>query len=83
MTVSVNLKSATYNLQQTTISNFAAFSKIANILPYFFSKIRKDAQNLSSAAVVIGALRVKHSQAKGQALTLSNSEEATPPMGYV
>ena len=27
---SVNLKSATYNLQQTTNSNFAAFSKITN-----------------------------------------------------
>ena len=28
----------------------------------FFSKIRKDVQNLSSAAVVIGALRVKNKQ---------------------
>ena len=27
---SFNPKSATYNLQQTTISNFAAFSKITN-----------------------------------------------------
>ena len=29
--VSINPQSATYNLQQTTISNFAAFSKITNI----------------------------------------------------
>ena len=66
----------TYNLQQTAISNFAAFSKITirhdiswessagrqfswNIIPYFFRKLGKMLQNLSSAAVVIGALRVK------------------------
>ena len=29
------------------------------IIPYFFRKLRKMSQNLSSAAVVIGALRVK------------------------
>ena len=51
----------------------------------FFLKLEKIkmSQNLSSVAVVIGALRVKHSQGEGQALTLSNSQEATPPMGYV
>ena len=56
-----------------TIKNFAAFSKITNkawyfmrivcwqscnIMPYFCRKLRKMSQNLSSAAVVIGALRV-------------------------
>ena len=30
-----------------------------NIIPYFFRKLRKMSQNLSSAAVVIGALKVK------------------------
>ena len=39
------------------MSNFAAFSKITNTL--FFSKIKKDVAKLSSAAVMIGALRVK------------------------
>ena len=29
-----------------------------NIIPYFFPKLEKMSQNLSSAAVVIGALRV-------------------------
>ena len=32
------------------------------IIPYFFQKIAKIPQNLSSAAVVIGALRVKNLQ---------------------
>ena len=41
-----NPLSATYNLQQTTTSNFPTFSKIIN-----------KADDLSSAAVVIGALR--------------------------
>ena len=31
-------------------------------MPYFFRKFAKMSQNLSSAAVVIGALRVKHNQ---------------------
>ena len=31
-----------------------------NIIPYFFQKLGKILQNLSSAAVVIGALRVKY-----------------------
>ena len=31
----------------------------ANILPYFYRKLGKILQNLSFAAVVIGALRVK------------------------
>ena len=71
----INPLSATYNLQQMTILNFAAFSKITNKLWYFmrivfwqtilmkyhtlfFRKLGKISQNLSSAAVVIGALRV-------------------------
>ena len=33
--IEVNPESATYNLQQTTISNFAAFSKITNKACYF------------------------------------------------
>ena len=63
---------------QTTISNFAAFSKkkqirhdiswessagigfSRNIIPYFFQKLGKKSQYLSSAAVVIGALRVNY-----------------------
>ena len=70
---SVNPLSATYNLQQTTISYFAAFSKVTNKARYsmrivyshevsclnFFRKLGKVSQNLSSAEVVIGALRVK------------------------
>ena len=32
---------------------------LMNIIPYFFWKLGKMSQNLSSAAVVIGALRVK------------------------
>ena len=32
-----------------------------NITPYFFRKLGKVSQNLSSAAVVIGALRVEQS----------------------
>ena len=31
-----------------------------DITPYFFQKLRKMLQNLSSAAVVIGALRVNY-----------------------
>ena len=31
-----------------------------NIIPYFFRKLGKMSQNLSSAAVVIGAFRVKN-----------------------
>ena len=31
-----------------------------NIIPYFFRKLGKMSQNLSSVAVVIGALRVKN-----------------------
>ena len=71
-----NPKSAIYYLQQMTIANFAAFSKITNkvwyfmrivcwqrfscnIIPYFCQKLGKMSQNLSSAAVVIGALRVR------------------------
>ena len=49
------------------ILKFAAFSKITNkagyIVLFFFSKIRKDVQYLSlSAAVMIGALRVRKLQ---------------------
>ena len=71
----LNSYSATYNLQQKTISNFAAFSKIKKLgmifhenrlladdsheISYlFFFKLRKMSQNLSFAAVIIGALRV-------------------------
>ena len=32
-----------------------------NIIPYFFRKLKKMSQNLLSAAVVIGALRVGYS----------------------
>ena len=32
---------------------------LMNIIPYFFRKLGKMSQNLSSAAVVIGALRVR------------------------
>ena len=73
---SLNPSSATYNLQQTSISNLPLFQKqqikhdflwesyagrrfTCNIMPYFFSKIRKDVTNLSSAAAVIAALRFK------------------------
>ena len=35
-----------------------ADSSHENIMPYFFGKLRKMSQNLSSAAFVIGALRV-------------------------
>ena len=62
-------------MQQTTILNFSAFSKITNkawfswesyagrwfscnIMPYFCLKLGKMLQNLSSAAVLIGALSV-------------------------
>ena len=31
---------------------------LADVIPYFFRKVGKMSQNLSSAAVVIGALRV-------------------------
>ena len=66
-------------MQQTTISNFAAFSKNKNKYGMifhenrlladdsheiscliFFSKIRNMLQNLSSAAVMMGALRANH-----------------------
>ena len=42
----------------------------SHVIPYlFFQKLRKMLQNLSSAAVVIGALRVK---SRGQALRQHN-----------
>ena len=64
-------------MQQMTLSNFAAFSKIIDkawyfmrivcwqtillkIIPYFFRKFGKMSENLSSAAVVSGALGVKY-----------------------
>ena len=72
--VLLNPYSDIYNLQQITISNFAAFSKkkkkkkkkirhdvsweSSACIPYFYRKLGKMAQKLSSAAVVIGALRV-------------------------
>ena len=56
---SFNPQSATNNLQQTTITSFAAFTK--NIISYLFRKLRKMSQNVSTAAVVIGALRVNFS----------------------
>ena len=46
-----------YNLQQTTISTFAAFSNKA-YSPLFFPELGKMLQNLSSVVVVIGTLRV-------------------------
>ena len=44
-----------------TISNFSAFSDASHEISYliFFRKLGKMLQNLSSAAVVIGPLRVK------------------------
>ena len=48
-----------------------------NIIPYFCPKLGKISQNLLSAAVVIGALRVKlHTGKKGLGLRLAtyNSE---------
>ena len=56
---SMHYISATYNLQQTTISIFPLFFAgrrfSCNIIPYFCRKFGKMSQNLSSAAVVIGA----------------------------
>ena len=65
-----NSKSATYDLQQTTNSNFVAFFKKSpdialaddsHAISYLFlQNLGKMSQNLSSAAFVIGALRVNH-----------------------
>ena len=67
--------STTFNMQQTTALKFAIFSKITNMARYFMTIVcwqmilikyhtffRKLGmlQNLLSAAVMIGALRVKH-----------------------
>ena len=62
----INPSSATYNLQQTTISNFAAILKLSN-KAYFMRIVcwqtilmkYHTLQSLSSAAVVIDTLRVK------------------------
>ena len=40
----------------------------------FFSKIRKDVANMSSAAVVIGALRVKRSNRIFRGFSLSDNQ---------
>ena len=53
----VNPLSATYNLKQMAISNLAAFSK-NNKYGMIFHENRLLAKFVSSAAVVIGALRV-------------------------
>ena len=39
--------------------SYAGIRFLCNIIPYFCRKLGKMSQNLSSAAVLIGALRVK------------------------
>ena len=56
--VAIKQYGATYNLQQTIISNFAVFSIMAN-KAWCFMRISCCSQNLSPAAVVIGTLRAK------------------------
>ena len=73
--IMLNPLSATYNLKQTTISNFVAFSKITNKARCFMRMVCwqmiliknhalffRRSGKISSAAVVIGALRVKITQ---------------------